>query len=237
MDSMSGKYKLYFGYNNDKMVLTIPVLPDKIKISIKGQTVSANIDKFGEIIYKGKREGMVISFSSFFPNRYGSFCSCTKKQYKSAKKCHAQLMKFLDADKPIHLVLTGSPFKINMYAVITSYTPYEQGGDVGTVYYSIELKEYRLTNVRKISKSKKTTTKTPSKKRTSNKIKKKSYTVKKGDCLWNIAIKFYGKGKGSQYTKIYKANKNVIEKAAKKYGHKSSNNGNLIFPGTKLTIP
>lgn len=50
-----------------------------------------------------------------------------------------------------------------------------------------------------------------------------SYTVKKGDCLWNIAKKFYGKG--SDYTKIYDANTKQIV------------NPNLIYPGQVLTIP
>lgn len=48
-----------------------------------------------------------------------------------------------------------------------------------------------------------------------------SYTVKKGDCLWNIAKKYYGSG--AKYTTISKAN--------------SIPNSNLIHPGDVLTIP
>lgn len=47
--------------------------------------------------------------------------------------------------------------------------------------------------------------------------------------------KFYGSG--ADWEKIYNANKTTIEKAAKKYGHKDSNKGDWIFPGTILTIP
>lgn len=50
-----------------------------------------------------------------------------------------------------------------------------------------------------------------------------SYTVVKGDCLYNIAKKFYGSG--AKYTTIYNANKGVI------------GNPNLIYPGQVLTIP
>ena len=50
-----------------------------------------------------------------------------------------------------------------------------------------------------------------------------SYIVVKGDCLWNIAKKFYGKG--SQYTLIYNANRDKIK------------NPNLIYPGQILIIP
>ena len=51
-----------------------------------------------------------------------------------------------------------------------------------------------------------------------------TYTVKKGDCMWNIAKKFYGNG--SQYMKIYEANRGVI-----------GSNPALIYPGQVLTIP
>lgn len=51
-----------------------------------------------------------------------------------------------------------------------------------------------------------------------------TYTVVKGDCLWNIAKRFYGNG--SKYTVIYDANRGVI-----------GGNPNLIYPGQVLTIP
>ncbi len=50
-----------------------------------------------------------------------------------------------------------------------------------------------------------------------------TYTVVKGDCLWNIAKKFYGSG--AKYTVIYNANKGIIK------------NPSLIYPGQVLTIP
>lgn len=50
-----------------------------------------------------------------------------------------------------------------------------------------------------------------------------NYTVKRGDCLWNIAKKFYGNG--SKYTTIYNANKDKIK------------NPNLIYPNQILWIP
>lgn len=62
-----------------------------------------------------------------------------------------------------------------------------------------------------------------------------TYIVKSGDNLWNLAKQFYGKG--TKYTVIYEANKEVIEKTAKEHGFASSDNGYWIFPGTKLIIP
>ena len=80
----------------------------------------------------------------------------------------------------------------------------------------------------------KTTTKSKDKKKTKTKKEKSSaskdnnksqrtYTVKKGDCLWNIAKKFYGNG--AAYTKIYDANTNKIA------------DPNRIYPGQVFVIP
>lgn len=53
--------------------------------------------------------------------------------------------------------------------------------------------------------------------------KAKTYTVVKGDCLWNIAKKLLGDG--SRYTEIYSLNKDKVK------------NPHLIFPGQVLTLP
>jgi len=49
------------------------------------------------------------------------------------------------------------------------------------------------------------------------------YVIEKGDSLWAISSKFYGKG--HFYNKIVEANKEVIKDA------------NKIFPGQKIRIP
>ena len=51
------------------------------------------------------------------------------------------------------------------------------------------------------------------------------YTVVKGDTLWAIAEKHYGKGKGAKYTEIVKANTPPVK------------NPDLIQPGWVLRIP
>ena len=51
------------------------------------------------------------------------------------------------------------------------------------------------------------------------------YTVQKGDTLWAIAEKHYGKGKGAKYTEIVKANSPPVK------------DPDLIKPGWVLRIP
>ena len=50
-------------------------------------------------------------------------------------------------------------------------------------------------------------------------------TVAKGDTLWKIAEKAYGKGKGGEYNKIFEANKPLLSHPDK------------IYPGQVLRIP
>lgn len=107
----------------------------------------------------------------------------------------------------------------------------ENGYDVAV---SLKFKEYpsygtakKLIVKNNTKKKVKTVTKTVT--------QQKKYTVKKGDCLWKIARKYYGTG--TKWKTIYNANKSLIEKTARKYGKKSSSNGWWIYPGTKLTIP
>ena len=53
----------------------------------------------------------------------------------------------------------------------------------------------------------------------------KMHTVKKGETLWEIAEMHYGKGKGTKYTEIVKANTPPVK------------NPDLIQPGWVLRIP
>ena len=84
-----------------------------------------------------------------------------------------------------------------------------------------------LKTASKTSAKKNSTMKDSTKKKVSSSSSSKSaqrtYTVKKGDCLWNIAKKFYGNG--ALYTKIYDANTNKIA------------NPNLIYVGQVFVIP
>ena len=79
------------------------------------------------------------------------------------------------------------------------------------------------SNTSSTTTKKTTTTKKETSNKTTKKTTKRTYTVKKGDCLWSIAKKYYGNG--AKWTKIYNANKSKIS------------NPNLIYVGQKLVIP
>ena len=116
-----------------------------------------------------------------------------------------------------------------MKVSLESYNITEDATKGPDVTVSVTLKQYidyatkTVTVTKPAAAANKPTIKEEKKRETSSKPKTKSYTVKKGDCLWNIAQKYYGNG--AQYTKIYNANKGKIK------------NPNLIYPGQVLTIP
>ena len=82
---------------------------------------------------------------------------------------------------------------------------------------SLKLKS-KTTKGKKKKTTKKKVKSTPSKKTAT-----RTYTVKSGDCLWNIAKKYYGNG--ALWNKIYDANTGKIA------------NPNLIYPGQVFVIP
>lgn len=204
--------------NSDKFML--PVNPESFAFTEKHNNTSVNVNSIGEVNLLGKRDLKTGTISSHFPKRDRNYANNSGRQapYTYINK----LLSWKSSGKPIQLIITGT--KINFQVTIETLKYGEQDG-TGDVYYDLTLKEYRAVEIKKtkLKKKKKTTKKKSKPKRPAAKKKTKTYTVKSGDCLWNIAKRFYGNG--AQYTKIYNANKGKIK------------NPNLIYPGQVLTIP
>ncbi|WP_242957670.1 LysM peptidoglycan-binding domain-containing protein [Clostridium cochlearium] len=105
---------------------------------------------------------------------------------------------------------------------VTINGEYEATGDIG---YTLDFVECPPEEAKPKIKAKNTVVKrpTPKAKQPPAKPKQRTYTVKRGDCLWNIARRYYGNG--ALYTKIYNANRSKIK------------NPNLIYPGQVFVIP
>jgi nucleoid-associated protein YgaU len=219
---MSIKYQMWLTYNAEKEKIQLPVLPESFKVKNGSKNDSINIAGLGEITIMQGRPALQFSFSSFFPaTRFpGIQVSSITKPLTLIEKINS----WKAGDKPVHFIATACG--VDIFATIESFDYEEDGGDPGTYQYSITLKEYREITVRQVTVDvpKQTATVKKEEPRVDNTVQPKTYTVKSGDCLWNIAKKYYGNG--SQYTKIYNANKGVI-----------GGNPNLIYPGQVLTIP
>lgn len=217
-------YQMWITYNAEAEKLRIPVLPEKFNVSIGSNNSSVDVAGLGEIVVKQARPAFQFSFDSFFPKK--TFPGVSVSSLTSPLTCVEKLKKWYDGDKPVHLILTD--VGVDVYCTIESFNYYEQGGDVGVIHYSLTLKEYREVTVRQVTVKTTATVAKATVENTSTRVDNsttpQTYTVVKGDCLWNIAKKYYGSG--SKYTVIYNANKSVI-----------GGNPNLIYPGQVLTIP
>lgn len=220
-----------------------PVAPSKLELKIKGNNKTMTLINEGEINILKKAGLTEISFDLLLPNVKYPFATY-KSGFRNAKYFLDAIEKLKTDDEPFQFIVTRTfpngkmLFDTNMKVSLEDYTINEDSNEGFDVIVSMKLKQYRnygtkTCNVKFANTKPKVTTK---KKRDSKKTSKnESYTVKSGDCLWNIAKKFYGNG--SKWKTIYNANKSVIEKTARRYGRQSSSNGHWIYPGTKLTIP
>lgn len=205
--------EIYIGVGNDR--IRLPVLPASFELTVDNLNSVVNVNAIGDINLIGKTGLKEISFSSFFPvqDYYFNEYSNPMKPFRFISKLESWRL----SGKPVRVIVTRT--HINLEMAIESFRYGEKDG-TKDVYYTIAFKEYRRLKTRTVAK-----VKTPQPKRpVKPKPKNKTYIVKRGDNLWNIAKKHYGKG--SEWRKIYNRNKKVI-----------GSNPNLIYPGQKYVIP
>ncbi len=218
---MSIKYQMWLTYNAEKEKIRLPVLPGSFKTTNGSSNSSVDIAGLGEIVVIQDRPALQFSFSSFFPA--GKFPGLQVSSITKPLSLIQKINSWKAGKAPVHFIVTACG--VDIYCTIEDFQYSEEGGDPGTYQYSITLKEYREIKVRQVKVDKKGVASVEkNESRVDNSVKPKTYTVKSGDCLFNIAKKLYGSG--SQYTKIYNANKKLI-----------GGNPNLIYPGQVLTIP
>lgn len=215
------KRQLWLTYNREREKIQFPVLPETFEVSFGNTNKTVDISGLGEIVILQDRAAIEVSWDSFFPAT--KFPGVQVDSLTPPKTLLKTICEWKSSDKPVHIILTGTD--VNFFAAIQSIQPSEEGGDPDSIYYKIKLKEYREVKVRQVQVNITTKVATVSSQatRTDNRVQEKTYTVKSGDCLWNIAKSLLGSG--SRYTEIYNLNKDKIK------------NPNLIYPGQVLRIP
>lgn len=204
--------------------INIPVLPAKLNVSSPGKNERVTVLELGEVLLLRKKGLRILSWESFFPVSKAPY---TVGQIRDPVSIVQAIQKARDQKTPVRFLITGTDLDCNLRMGIDSFEYEERSGELGDLYYTIKLYEWKDISPKRIvlpvKKEEPAKTQEPARAGKPEQTSK-TYTVKSGDCLWNIAKKFYGKG--SDYTKIYNANKGKI-----------GSNPNLIYPGQVFTIP
>lgn len=211
-----------------------PVMPEKIEIKSKSQNKTVSLINDGEVSVI-KAEGLKeISFNVLLPNvRYPM--ARYEKGFQKASYYVAILQKLKDEKKSFQWILSrASPGKKNLgntdiKCTLEDYTIREDAGEGVDWIASVKLKEYKEYSTKtvqiQIQQARRVAAVQAVRPVSDNApVTGQSYTVVSGDCLYNIARRFYGNG--GLWSKIYDANRAVI-----------GGNPNLIYPGQVYTIP
>ena len=218
--------EIYLGTDNDK--IRFPVVPPSIGVNRSNNIDAESVIKLGEVPIFNGTSLKTIEFTSFFPNQEYSFCDYTgfMKPYEFSEK----IQKWMYEGKPLRVIVTDSP--TNMQCLIQQFDTVEQDG-TRDLYFTLNLLEYRPIEVPNLSSSNASSnssntqnTSRPSETNTNSSNQQKTHKVVKGDCLYNIAKKYYGNG--NLYTKIKEANKTKYPSLAK---------NNIIQVKWELIIP
>ena len=213
--------EIYLGTDNDK--IRFPVVPSTIGVSRSNNIDTQSVLKLGEVPIFNGTSLKTIELTSFFPNQEYSFCDYTgfMKPYEFSDK----IQRWMYQGTPVRIIITDSP--TNMQCLIQQFDTSEQDG-TRDLYFTLNLIEYRPIEIPVIkidTNTSNTSNNTTRPTEQTNNTTQKVHKVVKGDSLWAIAQKYYGKG--SLYPKIKEANKSKYPSLAK---------NNIIYPNWELII-
>jgi len=218
-------YRLYLKQDGKQILL--PVTPSEIETKTGNRNKAVYILNFGEMNLAKKPGLQEVRFTVLLPGRQYGFVQMEEGFHEPEYFLNC-FKEYKAAAKPVQLILfrklaDGTQlFCGNMDVLLEDYTVTEKGGEQGDFWVEMCWKEWKTAkSIRYSVKSQngsnvlveqgqKREAKTPA----------ATYTVKTGDCLWNIAKKQLGDG--AKYKEI--AQKNGIS------------NPNLIYPGQVLKL-
>ena len=235
---MTNGYIFYFDDGSD--LLTFPITPGALSIKVGSNNKVITMINEGDINILKSPSLVEVSFEARFPMRkypYSREVSDFQTYFDKFKELKEKKKSFR------FKVVRATPsakrlWDTDLLVALEDFTITEDANEGDDVLIEFKLKQYKEYGVKILPNStEKTTTSTSEQPRSSNNAptEPKPYTIKSGDCLWNIAKAAYGDG--SKWRAIYDANKTVLDNAARQYGKSSSSNGKLIYPGTVITIP
>lgn len=214
-------YEVYI----DDMLLPIP--PQKIPIKYPGQNETATLIN-GEEINITRPPGLAeISIDVVLP-QMDYPCAMWDGSVEDAEEFISRLQDLKESGDAFEFIVIRDSFDTNMDVTLEDYKVSDDVKEGLDLVVSVTMKEARhygtkIMNFIIIEDQATPTAETPEENRPAEQPQAKTYTVKSGDCLWNIAKKQLGDG--SRWKEIHNLNLDKIS------------NPNLIHPGLVLVMP
>lgn len=220
-------YTMYLGG------VLMPITPSKVKVKINNQNDTLTLIN-GEEINILKEPGLTdVSFDLLLPQVSYPF---TNGGAQSADYYLSLFERLKTSKEPFQFILNRSMpsgrrlFYTNLTVGMEDYQITDDAEEGFDITVTVSLKQYRHYGTKTVTiQPAPTPAETPTatveqpQRETSQAPQQTTYTVKSGDCLWNISKKYLGDG--SRYNEIYNLNKDKIT------------NPNLIYAGQVLTLP
>lgn len=211
----------------------MPITPSKVKVKINNQNETLTLIN-GDEINILKAAGLTdVSFDLLLPQVSYPFANGGAQ---SANFYLSLFERLKTAKQPFQWILNRSMpsgkrlFYTNLTVGMEDYQITDDAEEGFDITVTVSLKQYRHYGTKTVTiQPAPTPAETPTatveqpQRETSQAPQQTTYTVKSGDCLWNIAKKYLGDG--SRYNEIYNLNKDKIT------------NPNLIYAGQVLTLP
>lgn len=211
----------------------MPITPSKVKVKINNQNKTLTLISGEEINILKEAKLTDVSFDVVLPQVPYPF---TNGGAQSADYYLSLFERLKQSKTPFQWILNRSRpdgvalFYSNLTVGLEDYQITDDAKDGFDLTVSVKLKQYRAFGTKTVqitpspapSQPATATVQEPPRETTSA-PKAANYTVKSGDCLWNIAKKQLGDG--SRWKEIYELNKDKIK------------NPNLIYTGQSLTLP
>lgn len=212
----------------------LPIPPSKLELKISNNNKTYNLINYSQINVLKNPGLSSLEFEVVLPNTKYPF-AMYKNNFQNAKY-YLGVLENLKVNRSAFqfIVVRKFPngkdiFNTNIKVALEEYTITDTTEEGFDAKVKIKLKQYKEYSTKKVQVTIKqyrppAVTRTVTTNNTAvAKPSGQNYTVKRGDCLWNIAKRFYGNG--AKYTTIYNANRSKIR------------NPNLIYPGQVLWIP
>lgn len=221
---MKSGYDFYLGR------CLLPVTPSKLTVQINNANETVTLIDEGEINILRQAGLTEIEFECAIPQVQYPF-AVYPAGFQDANYFLDYFEALKTSCKPFQFIVCrrmpqGSTlFDTNIRVSLEDYRISEDAKDGFDLNVKISLKQWKDYEAKTVYVSEDGTQGSVEEQReTDNAPTAQSYEVRKGDCLWNIARKFYGNG--AKYTVIYDANREVV-----------GGNPNRIYPGQVLSIP